>query len=168
MPAELITLRLIHILGGILWVGSGLFSTFFLTPALARAGGATAGQVMAGLQQRKMFVVMPIAAILTILSGMRLWWIVGGGMHYFQHRSGHVYAMSGLLAIVAFLLGMFVGRPAAARIGTLARSAAADESSRTAIADEVARLQKRATLSGYVVVVLLLLAAAGMAVARYL
>lgn len=168
MQVELIALRLIHVLGGVFWVGSALFMTFFLVPAMQKAGGATAGQIMAGLQQRRMMVITPIVAILTILSGLRMWWIVGGGMHYFQHRSGHALAISGILAILAFIIGMAVARPAGIRIGQLARSMVSDQGSKQLVADEIARLQRRATVSGYVVVTLLLLAAAGMAVARYL
>jgi uncharacterized membrane protein len=168
MQVELILLRLIHILGGTFWVGSAVFMTFFLVPAMQKAGGATAGQIMAGLQQRRMMLIMPIVAVLTILSGMRMWWIVGGGMHYFQHRSGHALAISGILAILALVIGLAVTRPTASRIGTLARSAASDETSRKLIQEEIARLQRRATVWGYIVLTLLVVAAAGMAVARYL
>ena len=37
MMAELIVLRLVHILGGMIWVGTGIFNTFFLLPALGQA-----------------------------------------------------------------------------------------------------------------------------------
>jgi uncharacterized membrane protein len=168
MQAELVVLRVLHILGGIFWVGSALFMTFFLGPALTKAGGSTAGQVMAGLQQRRMMLITPIIALITTLSGLRLWWVVGGGWHYFQHRSGHAFAISGLLAILAFAVGIAVGRPTMSRLGTLARSAASDETSKKLIADEIARLQRRGKLAGYAATTLLLLAAAGMAVARYL
>ena len=169
MQVELILLRLIHVLGGILWVGSGIFTSFFLIPALSRTGPATAGQVMTALQQRHLFTMLPVTAVLTILSGLRLWWIVGGRtMHYFQHRPGHFYLVSGVLAIVAFLLSIIVSRPAAMRVGVLSKTAASDETSRKLVAAEISRLQRRATLSGYVAVALIVLAAAGMAVARYL
>ena len=49
MKAELLTLRVIHILGGIFWVGSMLYATFFLAPAL-RSSPQVAGQVMAGFR----------------------------------------------------------------------------------------------------------------------
>lgn len=170
MQPELLFLRLVHILGGIFWVGSGLFTTFFLIPALSKAGGPAAGQVMSALQQRRFFLILPTVAVLTILSGLRLWWIVSGGngLHYFQHRSGHTYAVSGLLAIIAFVLSLAVSRPAMMRVGTLARSTASDETSRKLIADEVSRLQRRATLSSNIAITLVLLSAAGMAIARYL
>ena len=168
MQYELLLLRVLHVLGGIYWVGSALFMTFFLGPTLAKVGGPTAGQIMGGLQQRRFMLVTPIVALITIFSGIRIWFLVGGGMHYFQHRSGHAFAISGIFGILALIVGLAVGRPTASRIGTLARSAASDEASRKLIAEEIARLQRRAGLAGYIATALLLLAAIGMAVARYL
>ena len=61
MKAEFLILRLIHILGGIFWVGSMVFTTFFLAPVI-RSSPAMAGQVMAGLQKRRLFVALPVVA----------------------------------------------------------------------------------------------------------
>ena len=44
--AELIVLRLVHVLGGIFWVGAGLFNMVYLGPAMAAAGPAAAGSMM--------------------------------------------------------------------------------------------------------------------------
>ena len=70
---------------------------------------------MGNFQKRRMMTVMPIVATLTILSGVRLMWIVSAGdSHWFVHRPGHTYAVSGALAILAFLIGLVVARPAMA------------------------------------------------------
>jgi hypothetical protein len=47
MAAEVLVLRLVHILGGIAWVGFAAFNTYFLIPSLGEAGPA-AGPVMGG------------------------------------------------------------------------------------------------------------------------
>lgn len=167
--AELFLLRLIHILGGILWVGAGVFSTLFLAPAMKAAGPAAAGALMSHMQKRRMFTFMPVVATLTLLSGLRLMWIVSAGdSHWFTHAVGHTYAVSGALAVIAFLLGLFVGRPAMVKAGKLAQSAASDGASKERIAVEMAKLQKRAGLTTGVATIMLVLAAAGMAVARYM
>src|SRR5688572_4160460 len=116
MTAEILILRLVHILGGSFWVGSGLFTTFFLVPALASSGPA-AGQVMAALQRRHLFTALPVSALLTILSGLRLMWIGSAGFApaYFASASGGTLAASRAAAIVAFLLALLVARPAAVR-----------------------------------------------------
>lgn len=167
--SELIVLRLVHILGGTFWVGSVIFTSFFLMPTLMSAGPPAAGAVMSGFQQRKLMVWMPAVAILVILSGLRLMMIVSGGdSGWFRSAAGHAYSASGALAIVAFVIGLTVNRPAMIRAGKLGQSAVSDETSRAAIQQEIRTLQRRTYLGTMVVTWLLILSAAGMAVARYL
>ena len=112
MQVELIVLRLVHILGAIIWVGAAIYSFIFLLPAIAQSGPA-GGQVMMNLQKRKLFTALPIIAILTILSGIRLMQIVSTGFSagYFATGMGRTYAISGLLAIIGFLIGVVISRP---------------------------------------------------------
>ena len=167
--AELFLLRLIHVLGGMFWVGAGVFTTIFLAPAMKEAGPGAAGAIMANLQKRRMFTVMPIVATLTLLSGLRLMWIVSAtSAGWFASGAGQTYSISGTLAILAFLLGIFVGRPAMLKAGKLAQSAASDGASKEMLAAEIAKLQKRGALATGIATLFLVLAAAGMAVARYL
>ncbi len=171
MTAELIVLRLLHILGAIFWLGSGLFVTFFLMPAV-KPGTPAFVEVMGGLQRRKLFTVMPIAALLTMLSGLRLMQILSDGFSsaWFQLPSGRMFAMAGAAAIVAFLLSLVVSRPAAVRSGKLMaeRAAATDDESRAAIDASLSRLKRQSGVAGGIAMTLLILSACGMAVARYL
>ena len=170
MAAELYILRLVHILGGIFWLGSGLFTTFFLMPALGRIGPAAAGPLMGALQQRRLFTVLPIVAVLTILSGVRLFQIVSAGFApaYLASPTGKTFLWSGIAAIAAFLLSLLVARPAALRAGQLAGSIPSlPEDQRAGRAAEAERLRRRSALAGIIAMVLLVGAAAGMAVARY-
>lgn len=169
MSVELIVLRLLHIGLGTFWVGAILLNTLYVGPALAAAGPAAAGPVMGHMIQRKLMIVMPTLAILTILSGARLMMIVSGGdADWFRHRSGHAYSVAAALAILGFIVGMFVARPALVRVGKLAGSAVSDGTTREAIAAEMRALQARAMRANQFVATLLTLALAGMAVARYL
>ena len=167
---EIIILRLVHILGGIFWVGAGLFSTFFLGPAMKEAGPA-AGVIMGSMQRRRMFVVMPVVALLTILSGLRLMWITSAGFSgaYFRTGSGAVFGAAGAAAIVAFLLGVTLIRPAMTRVaalGTTMRNTQ-DAQQQAQLGAEMKRLQGRAALLQNVGTILIVLAAIGMAIARY-
>ena len=112
MSFEFLTLRLLHVMCGIFWVGSGLYSTLFMLPAMQKAGPA-AGPIFAELQRRKLFTVMPLAALTTMLTGIRLLWIVSGGFQaeYFHTMSGHVYATAGASSILAFVIALTVSRP---------------------------------------------------------
>ena len=166
---ELIVLRIIHVVGGIMWVGVGLFMVFFLAPAMQSIGPA-AGQVMGALQKRKLMTILPIIAILTMLSGLRLLMIVSNnfGPGYFQTPMGKTFAGAGLAAILAFVIGIIVNRPTMLKMGTLQQSMASDPVSKDAIMAEVKRLQQRMAIAGWVVSGLLLAAAIGMSIARYM
>lgn len=170
MEFEFVILRLVHLLAGTFWVGTAVFTAAYLLPALGEAGPA-AGAVMAGLQKRRMMVVLPIAAALTLLAGIRLLWLVSGGFNaaYLRTPTGLAFTLGGAAALVAFLLGIFISRPAMARAGVLSqRVAGADGADRDGLMAEIQRLRQRAAVVTLWVAVLLVLATAGMAVARYL
>jgi len=170
MNGELIVLRLVHILGGVFWVGSALFTSIFLIPALAGVGPA-AGQVMAGLQGRRLFTVLPVVAVLTILSGLRLMQLTSGGFSavYFEQTAGQAYTASAVAATLAFILSIVVARPAAVRSARIAaQMATSDPSTRPELVRELEGLRRRGAVSSAIAVTLLVLGAAGMAIARYL
>jgi hypothetical protein len=93
----------------------------------------------------------------------------GFGAGYFATASGRTYALSGLAAIIAFVASVLVSRPTAVRIGQVAAALAAapDDATRAALTSELATLQRRGSISGTIVVILLVLSAAGMALGRY-
>jgi uncharacterized membrane protein len=167
---ELLVLRLVHVVGGTLWVGAMLFNVAFVMPALAEAGPA-ARPVMASLQRRRLFVVMPIIALLTILSGLRMMWHVSAGFSraYFATPTGATFGLAGAAAIIAFIIGITIVRPAGVRAGVLAQSlgTVSDPAERTRLDSELKRLQQRTITGGWAVSVLLLLSAAGMAIGQY-
>jgi uncharacterized membrane protein len=171
MKAELLTLRVIHILGGIFWVGSMLYTTFFLAPAI-RSSPALAGQVMAGLNKRRLFITLPIVALLTIASGIRLLWIVSAGFSdsYLSTPMGRAISLGAGAAILAFLLSVLVSRPGFVKVGRLGTSlaAASDEAEKQRITVEMQRISRRVATANAAVVALLVTTAVTMAIARYL
>ena len=169
MSVLLITLRVLHIVGGIIWVGSSIFSTLFLGPAIQDAGPDGA-KVAAGLQRRGMMTFMPLVAIATILSGLWLYWRDSGGFHagYMSSPIGFTYGLGGALAIAVFVVGITVGVPAMRRAGALQKTLGSlPESERAARIAEIGRLQARAGGIARGASVVLLGAAVAMAIARY-
>jgi uncharacterized membrane protein len=167
--AEILILRLIHILSGIMWVGSGLYTGFFLGPALS-SSPAVMGQVMAGLQRRRVFLVLQIVAALTILSGLRLLWIDSAGFaeSYMATGRGRTFSIGAGAAIISAVLSFGVGRPAMVRAGAIAASlASADVTERTRLTPKLDSLRRRATIASTLAVGFGLLAASAMAIARY-
>ncbi len=171
MKAELLTLRVVHILSGIFWVGSMIFTTFFLAPVI-RASPALAGQIMAGLQKRRLFVILPTVALLTIVSGTRLMWIASAGFSdsYFATATGRTFVNGATAATIAFLLAVLVSRPGFVKVGRLGASlvSATDEDARQRISAEMQKIGRRVAIANVLVAVLLLFAAASMAIARYM
>src|SRR5687767_13848661 len=141
----IVVARLIHILGGIIWVGAMVFVAAFLTPAIQETG-PDGGKVMAAIGRRRFMVVMPVLAIATILSGIYLYWRVSAGfeMGYMKSGPGHAYAIGGLLAILAFVVGITVTRPAMMKSMALVQSASsASEAERPSIMAQAAALRNR-------------------------
>ncbi len=171
MDPLILTLRLIHIVLGVFWAGAMIFVALFLVPSV-RDAGPDGMKVMAALQRRRFMDVMPIVAILTILSGAWLYWRASVGLQtaWITTPVGLTLTAGAVAAIVAFAIGVGIMRPAMLRAGALAR-AAAEAPERPEHAGQVAeaqRLRARSAAAGRVVAALLAVATACMAVARYL
>lgn len=163
MAMEMMVLRIVHLVGGVFWVGAVFFISYFLLPAMQQAGPA-AGPVMQGLAQRKLFTIVPIVALITMLAGVRMMQIVSGGFFtdYFWSSAGRWYAASSVPVIIAFLIGVIIGRPATLKALKLATE---DREKHKA---EIGALQMRAGLAMRITAILLLLGLIGMAVSRNL
>lgn len=164
----LLVLRLVHILLGVFWAGTVFFTTFFLNPAMTEAGpdGAKVG---AALQRRRFMNIMPPVAGLTILSGLGLYWrVYGFAPDFMRSGRGMVLGLGATAAIIGFVVGIAVLRPAMVRSGALMQSAAqAPPAERQALLAQAQLLRTRANSASKVVAWLLILGVAGMALARY-
>ncbi len=166
----LIVARLIHILGGVFWVGAMMFVTGFLIPSIGEAGPDGA-KVMAGIARRKFMQIMPVVAALTILSGIYLYSRVSAGFEvgYMKSWPGHVYAVAGGMSVIAFILGVTITRPAMIKAAALAQAAStAAAGERESLFSQAQALRSRASKVGRIVVLLLVVATVGMAIGRYL
>ena len=163
-------LRLVHIIGGVFWVGSVMFATFMLAPTL-KALGPASGPVMNQLVKvRKMPVVMMASSILTVVAGIWLLMIDAAGQPgvFMRSGTGRTLSIGGALAILGFVVGMAVNLPASKRLAALGAAAAARGGPPTAEESaELQRLQGRMGVASQIVMVLLVLATGAMAIARY-
>jgi uncharacterized membrane protein len=170
MSVVLIILRLIHILAGVYWAGTMFFFVTFLEPSL-RSMGPDGGKVMIRFFERGYLKLIPVVAILTILSGLWLLWRQSAGFDavYMGSTLGMAFSTGGLLAIVAFIVGIAVTRPAAARIWELSGQVpqATSEEVRNSLMAEIGKNRARTVISARIIVVLLFMAVALMAIARY-
>jgi hypothetical protein len=163
-------LRLVHILGGIFWVGTAMLFIGFIEPAV-RAMGPEGGKFMQRLAQTRLFAVIPVAAGLTTLTGLALFWWASWGLqwNWIGSARGLTFTLSSLAGVLAAVIGAAVSMPAASRMETLGREMAMAAAGPTT--DQLARmaaLEARGAQAGMIGFVLLIVSAAGMAVARYL
>ena len=169
MDVTLVVMRLVHVGLGVFWVGTMVFNAIFLGPSV-RDAGPDGAKVMAGLMRRRFMDVMPAVAILNILSGLWLYWKMSDGFQpaYMRSVTGMTFGTGGALAVIAFIIGVVVVRPSmlkAMALGPVIAQAQPQE--KDALMARAQSYRSKAMGAGRVVALLLALAAAAMAVARY-
>ena len=156
-------LRIIHIVGGVIWVGGTLIMTFFVGPTVGATGEA--GQRFVGhmMNNLKFSNRMAAASGLTILAGFILYF--RGGAALMESRFGIGLGIGALFALIGFVSGMMIGRTikAMAQLGAQMQGKPSP--------DQVAQmqaLQKRQMTVSMVSTISVILATVFMAIARYL
>lgn len=166
----MIILRLLHIVAGATWVGFAVFGAFLLGPAIQDAG-PEGGKVMGALQRRGMMTAMPLLAMTTIISGLWMYWRVSAGFNaaYMGSTVGAMYGVGGTLAILGFVLGLTITRPAMVKITAILQSLGPDTPAeeRQRRMAEVGQLRSRAQATSRWLTMMLVAAVAAMAIARY-
>jgi hypothetical protein len=163
----IIILRIIHIAVGVFWVGGAITTAFFVLPtvkATGAIGGQFAGQLMA---RTRLPTVLTAAGGITVLAGIILY----GGIWAGTGFSGPAvyYAIGGLIAIVAIVLGAAVARPTADKLAAVGRTIAGQGKPPTAEQNaERESLLNRLTSITQINAVLLVITVVFMAVGRYL
>ncbi len=163
--------RAFHILAGAAWVGGVFFIGRFLLPGI-QAIGPAGGQLMQHLAQvRRLPAYMMGVAILTVLTGLFLYWhdtAASAGV-WPRTPSGMMFGVGGLLGIVTVVFGLTISSPAAKRMGALAGSLkAAGRAPTPEETAELSRLQAKLTLGSRITTVLVFLATVAMGMARYI
>ena len=169
MDATMILLRIVHVVGGVFWVGAMLFVSLFLMPAVTDAG-PDGGKVMAGIQRRRFMTIVPIIAITVMLAGIVLYWKASAGfsIEYMRSGAGHSYAFGGIAAILGFIIGMTVTRPSMMKVTQLSQGLQnAEPSERERLMADIQRLRNRANTGSKYITALLLISALTMAIGRY-
>jgi uncharacterized membrane protein len=163
-------LRVIHIVCGAMWVGFVVFVSVILLPALRGAGPAAGPMMYQVARVRKLPLVNMAIAVLTVLSGLALYWQDSAGFSnaWMQSGAARTFGAGGAVAIIAIIIGMAISSPAGRKLGQLAGNAIQRGGAPTPEeAAEMQRLQMRMAQSNAVVAILVVIAAGIMAVARY-
>ncbi|MBK6423449.1 MAG: hypothetical protein IPJ95_05930 [Gemmatimonadetes bacterium] len=170
MTVVIISLRLLHVLAGVYWVGSALFLALEVGPSLA-ATGAAGGTVLLELRRRRYHHGLLYAALVVIASGLGLLWIVSGGMRaaWLASPPGVALLTGAVASVAAVAIALTRIWPAGDRMAALIEL--------IGLARRPPTAEEQATLGRYGAEMgrwsaastgCLLVAAAAMGVARYL
>lgn len=163
----LITLRIIHIVAGVIWVGGTLIMTFFIAPAAGatmEAGNKFLGHIMNNMKfgQR-----MAAAAGLTILAGGILFWIDSDGFTsaWMSSGAGIGFGIGAAFAIIGFVFGVLIGNTARAmaKLGAQLQDKPSSEQ-----ATQIQTLRKKLSTYSMTASVTLIFSVIFMSIARYL
>jgi hypothetical protein len=168
-----IILRLLHISFGMFWVGSAL-TTSFLTLPTVRATGPVGGQFFGEFMRRNRYSnLMLVAGLVTIASGLALYWDFYVGLAWSLSRPGPetIFGLGGLVAIVVAVAANTMIPSVSKKLAEIGRSIQAAGGNGGMPASELlaerGRLSLRLARIGMANAALLVVAGALMAVGRY-
>jgi uncharacterized membrane protein len=161
----IIILRLIHIIGGVFWVGTALLMVFFITPSIQAT--SEAGQKFLGhlITKTPLGQIHGLSAVLTVLAGASLYWIDSGGFtsDWMTSGAGLGFGIGGLFG----LLGVITSIIHALNLRALAATEQLQGEPTPDQIDKIRTTQKRLGIIGRVDSIVLILALIFMATARY-
>lgn len=119
MLALITIVRIIHVLGAVVWTGGAFFNVVFLSPAV-KASGPSGGAVMQKIASGPLLRFMQIVPLTTVLAGLILYWYYSGlSLGYITSVHGLALTVAALLGLAAFFEGLFVTGPTVAKVGAL-------------------------------------------------
>lgn len=165
-----IVFRFIHVVSAILWVGSAFAVFVFVEPTVAAMGPDGGKFIGYMVNRRKMPIVITALAGLTVLGGSVLYLKASAGLNtaWISSGPGVGFTIGAVAGIVAFVMGLVMIKPTVDRLEALGgQIAAAGGMPTPEQGAQMERLTARFKALGKADLVLVLLAAATMATARY-
>lgn len=98
-------LRLLHIIAGVIWIGSGILLSMYIEPALQKSGVDTSKFMRALYAKSGLDKLLPAVAIITTLAGVALFWAVTNGfadVAYMRSGQGIVLSLGAVFGLLAF------------------------------------------------------------------
>ncbi len=105
-------LRLIHIFGGVFWVGASLMMSYFVAPT-AGAIAENGQKFIQHLMGRTRFsTMMAVAGGSAVLAGILLYLIDSGGFTsaWMKSGAGIGFGVGGVFGLIGFVFGIMIGR----------------------------------------------------------
>jgi hypothetical protein len=165
-----LAIRASHVLCAAVWIGSTVYMSLLLTPAVEDAGPA-GGQIMMGLDRRGLHRYMALVSMTTIASGAYLLWRFTGGFDaaVVATHAGIVFGVGGSSGVLAGIIGAtVVGRSGSQVVAIMKQAVGApDGPAKGALMQRAAGLRQRIKSGTRVIMVLQAIALMLMAVGHY-
>lgn len=162
-----LVLKIIHVVAGVLWVGSAVVIAAFLLPS-ARALGPQAAPFMSHLMQKQnLSQYMMMISGINALSGLIMYWRVSAGFSVMSlHWPGGIGLMIGMISgLIIFLWGHAVQGPTAKKLGQLTAQLSGPPSPEQQQA--IQKLQDKLTFGAWFGVAGLMLSVIGMTMLHF-
>jgi uncharacterized membrane protein len=170
MNILMIVLRILHIISGVFWVGAALMLTFFISPTVNATKEAGQGFMRHFMGNTKFNLAMWTSAITAVVAGAILYWLDSDGLTSAWTHSGPGigFAVAAGFAYLGLIVGIFQNRNsnAMAKLGGQIQAQGSPPSPEQAA--QLQKLGKALSTGGMLNAIFLILATAGMAIARYL
>lgn len=166
----LLVLRLIHVVGGIVWVGGLVALAWFVVPT-QRLEGADGGRFVSRMMVERHFTPFLITvALSTLLSGFALYGraMIATAGQWGGSRPAIVYGFGAISAVTALIVGVSMGGVSEKKMAAIGQRLSAER--RPPTTEETAQLEALAARAGRgarIASILLLVTAVAMSVARY-
>lgn len=165
------TLRVLHVAAGIFWTGGTWLLAGFLTPAAKETGQSGQEMMRDLIQKRQLSTWLGVTGLITVLTGLLLYWRVSSGLNANWLFSGRGLSLTigGLAGLATLAIGFAVNRPVALRLAALGEQVAeSNEPPSPETLEELQGLQKKLEQAGVWAAVLLSIAVVAMAGAQSL
>ena len=166
----LIVLRFFHVFCSALWVSVAIIFRFFVNPALKSIGPESSDFGKALNDRNKFSKFMGSITLLSLISGLSLFYKVSGGFNpiWIRTGSGIGFTIGAVSGIFAFLVGGFAMQRATIRLRVaLKEESTSEKKPNPGLESKIAQLRRSLNIIELLDFILLSLAMATMATARY-
>lgn len=171
--AYMLVFRIVHILAGVLWVGSVFLFVVYVQPSVAAIAPAGASFMTQLLGKRRLVDGIITIAMIAVAGGLFLYWhdwhLFDSFGSWIGSRFGATFTVGAVSSLVALAIGISGTRPNVSRLLALGRQVAESGGPPSPeVAAQIGAIQTRLKVLARVSLGLLVLAVLAMSTARYL